>query len=79
MNSSPVASPTCPECGRPNLHQARVAAAGIHGPSFLPGLGGFLDFAKFRVVVCADCGLTRFYAEPSAREKLTASRHWSRL
>lgn len=79
MNSSPVASPTCPECGRSNLHQARVPAAGIHGPSFLPGLGGFLDFAKFRVVVCADCGLTRFYAEPSAREKLNGSRHWSRV
>ena len=79
MNPSSVPSPKCAECGGSQLHQARVPAAGIHGPSFLPGLGGFLDFARFRVVLCADCGLTRFYAEPSARAKVAGSRHWSPL
>jgi predicted nucleic-acid-binding Zn-ribbon protein len=70
---------TCPECGGSHLHQTTTASAGTHGPALLPGLGGFLSFAKFRVVVCADCALTRFYAEPDARAKLSGSSRWFRL
>jgi hypothetical protein len=43
---------------------------------FLPGLGSFLTPAQFRIVLCGDCGLTRFFAEPSALAKLLKSRAW---
>jgi hypothetical protein len=46
---------------------------------FLPGLGSFLTPAQFRVVLCADCGLTRFFAEPGALTKLIKSRAWRRV
>ena len=45
----------------------------------LPNLGGFFRFPKFEVVVCADCGLTRFYADAPARAKLPTAKNWSRL
>ncbi len=45
----------------------------------LPGLGGFFSPATFIVVVCSDCGLTRFYAPPEARAKLEGSKKWSRV
>ena len=72
-------SQTCPECAGQNLYGTRVNSAGGNGPAFLPGLGSFLCIAKFSVVVCADCGLTRFYAEPGARAKLPAASQWTRL
>jgi len=72
-------SRTCPECARQNLYATTVGSAGGHGPVLLPGLGGFLHFAKFNIVVCSDCGLTRFYAEPGARAKLPNASQWTRL
>ena len=45
----------------------------------LPKLGSFFRPAYFRVVVCADCGLTRFYTEPEARTKLLHSGAWQRV
>lgn len=50
----------------------------MHGPLLLPGLNRsfWRPFAKFQVVVCADCGLTRFYAEASARAKLPTAEGW---
>jgi predicted nucleic-acid-binding Zn-ribbon protein len=65
----------CPECGSQALYTTQVDSAG-HSIALLPGLGGFLRMAKFNVVVCENCGLTRFYAEPSAREKLSRSARW---
>ena len=76
MNSNSL---QCPECDGRNLYTTSVVSAGGHGPVLLPGLGGFLRFAKFDVVVCSDCGLTRFFAEPSARTKLSTSSRWTRL
>jgi len=66
---------TCPECGKSSLYKSprAVPAGGQYGPSLLPGLGGFLRHARFTVVVCAHCGLTRFYADARARSKLSAS------
>jgi predicted nucleic-acid-binding Zn-ribbon protein len=66
----------CPECAGTKLFSRDVASGGRYGPQLLPGLGAFMQFAKFRVVVCADCGLTRFFAEPSARRKLATSDGW---
>jgi hypothetical protein len=48
----------------------RLSSGSGHGPYLLAGLGGFFHFAEFNVVVCADCGLTRLFAEPEARDDL---------
>ena len=68
----------CPECGGSTYCHTSYKA-GAYGPYFLPGLGGFLRMASFKIVVCGDCGLTRFYTEPDAVAKLPRSRQWSRL
>ncbi len=69
----------CPECSGSNLFCTETNSGGGYGPILLPGLGRFLRMAKFRVVVCADCGLTRFYAEPNALAKLPAANAWRRV
>jgi hypothetical protein len=38
-----------------------------------------MHFAEFDVIVCADCGLTRFFAEPEARENVGSTTDWKRL
>lgn len=70
---------TCPECGGQNLHQTSVSNGGHAGHTILPGLGGWLLPAGWRVVVCGDCGLVRLYADATALNKLTGSNRWSRL
>ncbi len=68
----------CPGCGGSSLYQNRdVESRGGYGPDLLPGLGGFVRSAKFVVVVCSTCGLTRFYAQLEAREKLGDSKKWT--
>lgn len=69
-------STNCPECGGQLFSTGNVASAGRHGPALLPGLGGFFRAATFHVIVCESCGLTRFYVEESAREKLRTSPKW---
>jgi hypothetical protein len=53
-----------------------TSAGGGHAPNYLPGLGRFFSSAKFVLVVCRDCGLTRFYAQPDARAELRESKKW---
>lgn len=68
----------CPNCGGKRLYRSdEVSAGGGHAPNYLPGLGGFFAAAKFNVVVCGDCGLTRFYASSEARSKLSESSKWN--
>ena len=75
----------CPECGQKKLYVAEARSGGGHAPNYLPGLGGFIGAAKFNIVVCADCGLTRFFALAQARSRLDSAKHiwgdkiWSRL
>lgn len=69
----------CPECGGRSLFTRRVDSGGGYGPNLLPGLGGFLSFAKFDVVLCADCGLTRLFASEEARRHLRDAKGWTRL
>ncbi|MEY4201378.1 MAG: hypothetical protein RLZZ265_3118 [Verrucomicrobiota bacterium] len=76
----------CPECGGESLHEATTSAGGGYGPDLLSGLGRWglggliqVEMAKFRVVVCAACGLTRFYAEEAARAKLATADRWQRI
>jgi len=67
----------CPNCQGRTLYRSReISSGGGHGPDFLPGLGRFVFSAKFVLVVCRDCGLTRFFAQPEARTKLKESGKW---
>ncbi len=72
-------SRTCPECGSENLRRTAIASGGPYGPSLLPGLGGFFQTPQFQVVLCGDCGLTRFYADSNALAKLSRSGRWFAL
>ena len=69
----------CPECGGHSLYQTTDTVSDGHGRILLPGLGSFLCVAEVQIRVCADCGLTRYYAEPAAREKLRTSDRWQAL
>ena len=70
-------SSNCPECGQGNLYSSRpVSAGGGYAPNYLPDLGTLFASAKLTVVVCRDCGLTRFFASKPALEKLRESGKW---
>ena len=70
----------CPNCGRSNLYESgEISAGGGYAPNYLPGLGGFLTSGKFILVMCQDCGLTRFFASPEARSRLSESSKWKRI
>lgn len=76
----------CPECGGESLHETITSCGGGYGPDLLSGLGRWglggliqIEFAKFRVVMCEACGLTRFYAEEAARAKLPKAKLWRRI
>jgi hypothetical protein len=58
---------------------AEIASGGGHAPNYLPGLGSFWSAAKFTVLVCKDCGLTRFFASRDALGKLAESSKWRRI
>lgn len=69
----------CPECGRSNLYRSAVSAGGGHAPNYLPGLGTFWGAPKFEVVLCQDCGLTRFFAPAEALRKVPEAKKWTRV
>ncbi len=71
---------TCAGCGGSELYQSKpVSAGGGYAPNYLPGLGGWVMAAKFRLVVCRSCGLTMFFAGEDALAKLPESDDWTRL
>lgn len=70
----------CTNCGGTKLFRSEpVSAGGGHAPNYLPGLGGTFSAEKFVLVLCKDCGLTRFFAKPTAIEKLSRSKKWRKL
>ena len=70
----------CPNCNSTNLYKAdRISSGGGYAPNYLPGLGRPFFRAKFDVVVCVDCGLTRFFAREEERLRITRSKHWERI
>jgi hypothetical protein len=71
----------CPNCQSRNLYKSRLpqGAGGGHAPNYLVGLGKWYRAARFDIVICRDCGLTRFFAEEEALEKLQDSKNWVRL
>ena len=68
----------CRHCGSNEIYKSKleVSAGGGHAPNLLPGLGKWYAAAKFRLVVCRDCGLTQFFASEEARAKLPESERW---
>jgi predicted nucleic-acid-binding Zn-ribbon protein len=69
---------TCPDCGSQALYRkSGISSTGGQGPELLPGLekGAFFQrIPKMDAVMCADCGLVRFYADEDARAK--ARQNW---
>jgi predicted nucleic-acid-binding Zn-ribbon protein len=71
---------SCPNCGSESLYETEgVPAAGAYSPDLLPGLGNAIHRAKFSIVVCEECGLTRLFAGEEPRSKLASSSKWSKL
>ena len=66
---------SCPECGQNNLYSAVTSS----GPVLLPKLGSFIIHPEFQVVVCVDCGHTRFFASEKARKKIPTTSVWKKL
>ena len=71
----------CPNCESRNLYKTKQAtgAKGGYGPDLLPGLGRWFRAPRFHVVVCRDCGLTRFFADDEDRGGLDNPKFWERL
>lgn len=70
----------CTNCGGTSLYQGEeTSAGGGHAPNYLAGLGRFLRTARFQLVVCEDCGLTRFFASMEARANLAESPRWTKM
>jgi predicted nucleic-acid-binding Zn-ribbon protein len=69
----------CPHCSGTELYKRRLGSGGGEGIYLLAGLGRFMHFAQFDVVVCADCGLTRLFAEPEARQNVRSNTDWKHV
>jgi DNA-directed RNA polymerase subunit RPC12/RpoP len=71
----------CPNCQSRNLYKTKtpVGAGGGHAPNYLPGLGKWYRAGRWDVVVCRDCGLTRFFTGEEERSHLDNSSKWERL
>ena len=70
----------CPNCKGRELYRTNHTIGsgnGFYSPVFLPGLGGLIFSGKFHIVVCRDCGLTRFFADERARKRLPDSPLWT--
>lgn len=68
----------CSDCRSTRLYEyeSDVDTTTIGG-ELLPKLSsGVFGSAKVRPVVCAECGLLKYYAAKDAIEKLAASKHW---
>ena len=68
----------CSNCGSSDLRVTRTDAVSPYGPDLLPGASSLFHHAKFDVVVCCSCGLTRFFAPREAVEKLAQSARWEK-
>jgi predicted nucleic-acid-binding Zn-ribbon protein len=79
MAPMPSVAP-CPNCSGSNLYRSKraISSGGGYAPNYLPGLGGFFIAGRFQLVVCRDCGLTRFFANRDAIERLADSPRWER-
>ncbi len=70
----------CPNCEGRRLYKSKeVSAGGGYAPNYLPGLGGAFSAEKFEIILCADCGLSRFFARRKATEKVADSSNWTSI
>lgn len=75
-NNEPTMTP-CPHCRSERVFKSeRAVDSTTIGGELVPKLGSAFSSAKMRAVVCADCGLLRYFVEPEARQKLDTSKHW---
>lgn len=74
-------SVVCPACGGKDLYVTikTISGGGGYAPDLLPDLHRWFKPGSFRVVLCADCGLHRMFAEPEARQAVRSSKKWQRL
>jgi predicted nucleic-acid-binding Zn-ribbon protein len=68
----------CSNCGSSDLRSTATDAIGSVAENLLPGASGLFRPAKFDVVVCCNCGLTRLFAHREAIDKLANSALWER-
>jgi predicted nucleic-acid-binding Zn-ribbon protein len=70
----------CPNCrGKTLFKSKQVSSGGGHAPNYLPGLGSGFKSGRFEVIVCRDCGYSRFFASPDALRKLSDAKQWKRV
>jgi hypothetical protein len=68
----------CSNCGSGDLRITSTDAVGHLGPDLLPGVSGVFNLARFDVVVCCSCGLTRFSAPREVVDKVAKSALWEK-
>jgi len=70
----------CPNCNGTHLHESKpISSGGGYAPNYLPGLGKFIVSARFILVLCSECGLTRFFASEEARRGLRETAKWKEV
>lgn len=67
--AKPFKASPCPECQGTKLWMTKIPSGGGHGPRMLPGLGSWFMFAEFRLVLCEECGLTRFFCRQTSSQE----------
>lgn len=81
LDTKQIAMAPCPHCQSDQVYKSdKPIDTTTIGGELLPKLAsGRFSSAKVRAVVCASCGLVRFFADPPARLKLETSKHWTRV
>jgi DNA-directed RNA polymerase subunit RPC12/RpoP len=77
-----VSHSPCSSCGGKTLYKTRkpITRGGGYAPNLLPGLTSAFGSGKVvDVVVCADCGLVRLFAQRPALARLPTSDKWGRV
>jgi len=68
----------CLNCNSDELYKNHVdASGGLLGSSLLPKLGVTTWTPKMRIIVCANCGFTQFFADSKSRKRL--SEKWVKI
>ena len=67
---------TCPNCRGEELYTRRQPTSDVR---LLSGLGGFMHFAEFDVVLCSSCGHFMLFADEEAAAKVKTKTDWRSL
>jgi predicted nucleic-acid-binding Zn-ribbon protein len=60
---------SCPHCRGNEIYHHRVDARGEQ-IDLLPGIGGWFDYGKFDIYICAKCGHAQFFLESDSLRQL---------